>query len=146
MAGSVNLVILVGRVGRDPEIRRTNSGDRIANISLATSESWRDKNSGEKQERTEWHKVVVFNDKLAGVIEQHVKKGSLISVTGQLQTRKWQDQSGNDRYTTEVVIQRFRGDLTFLDRAPSQDSGQGEPARQEQDGSYADDDPDSIPF
>lgn len=116
MAGSVNKVILVGNLGRDPEVRRLNSGAPVVNLRIATSESWRDKNSGERQERTEWHNVVIFNENLAKVAEQYLKKGSKVYVEGQLQTRKWQDQSGQDRYTTEVVIQRFRGDLTFLDR------------------------------
>lgn len=116
MAGSVNKVILVGNLGRDPEVRRLNSGSPVVNLRIATSESWRDKNSGERQERTEWHNVVIFNENLAKVAEQYLKKGSKVYVEGQLQTRKWQDQSGQDRYTTEVVIQRFRGDLTFLDR------------------------------
>ena len=145
MAGSVNKVILVGNLTRDPEVRRLNDGKPVVNLRVATSESWRDK-AGERQERSEFHSVVIFNENLCKLAEQHLRKGRKVYVEGQLQTRKWQDQSGADRYTTEVVIQRFKGDLTFLDRAPSQDSGQGEPARQEQGGSYADDDPDSIPF
>ncbi|WP_421723383.1 single-stranded DNA-binding protein [Bauldia sp.] len=117
MAGSVNKVILIGNLGRDPEVRRLNSGAPVVNMRIATSESWRDKNTGERQERTEWHNVVIFNENLAKLAEQYLRKGSKVYVEGQLQTRKWQDQSGQDRYTTEVVIQRFRGDLTFLDRA-----------------------------
>jgi len=117
MAGSVNKVILVGNLGRDPEVRRLNSGAPVVNLRVATSESWRDKNTGERQERTEWHNVVIFNENLAKVAEQYLKKGSKVYIEGQLQTRKWQDQSGQDRYTTEVVIQRFRGELTLLDRA-----------------------------
>jgi single-strand DNA-binding protein len=114
MAGSVNKVILVGNVGADPEIRTTNDGRRIANIRLATSESWRDK-SGEKHERTEWHRVVIFNDGLAKVVEGYVKKGSKLYIEGQLQTRKWTDQTGNERFSTEVVLQGFGGTLTLLD-------------------------------
>ncbi len=119
MAGSVNKVILVGNLGRDPEIRSTQDGTRVANLSLATSESWRDRNTGERRERTEWHRVVIFNDRLVEVVEKYLRKGSKIFVEGQLQTRKWTDQSGQDRYTTEVVLQRFRGDLTMLDSRAS---------------------------
>ena len=115
MAGSVNKVILVGNVGADPEIRRTQTGTPIANLRLATSESWRDRNSGERKEKTEWHSVVVFSEGLCKVVEAYVKKGSKVYVEGQLQTRKWQDQSGNDRYSTEVVLQGFNAVLTMLD-------------------------------
>ena len=115
MAGSVNKVILIGNLGRDPEVRRLNSGQPVVNLRIATSESWRDKNTGERQERTEWHNVVIFNENLAKIAEQYLKKGSKVYVEGQLQTRKWQDQSGQDKYTTEVVLQRFRGELTLLD-------------------------------
>jgi single-strand DNA-binding protein len=115
VAGSVNKVILVGNLGRDPEIRSTNDGTRIANLSLATSETWRDRNSGERKERTEWHRVVIFNDRLVEVVEKFLKKGSKIYVEGALQTRKWTDQNGQERYSTEVVLQRFRGELTMLD-------------------------------
>lgn len=115
MAGSVNKVILVGNVGKDPEIRRTQDGRPIANISLATSETWRDKNTGERRERTEWHRVVVFSEPLCKVVEQYVKKGSKLYIEGQLQTRKWQDQSGADKYSTEVVLQGFNATLTMLD-------------------------------
>jgi single-strand DNA-binding protein len=115
MAGSVNKVILVGNVGRDPEIRSTQDGLRIANLSLATSENWRDKNSGERKEKTEWHRVAVFNERLVDVIEKYVKKGAKLYIEGALQTRKWTDNSGQERYTTEVVLQRFRGELTMLD-------------------------------
>jgi len=115
MAGSVNKVILVGNLGRDPEIRSTNDGTKVANLSLATSESWRDRNSGERRERTEWHRVVIFNDRLVDVVEKYLNKGSKIYVEGQLQTRKWTDRDGQERYTTEVVLQRFRGELTMLD-------------------------------
>jgi single-strand DNA-binding protein len=115
MAGSVNKVILVGNVGRDPEIRSTNDGTRIANFTLATSENWRDKGSGERRERTEWHRVVIFNDRLTEVVEKYVKKGAKLYIEGALQTRKWTDKDGQERYTTEVVLQRFRGELTMLD-------------------------------
>jgi single stranded DNA-binding protein len=110
MAGSVNKVILVGNLGADPEIRRLNSGEPVVNLSVATSETWRDKNSGERRERTEWHRVVIFNENLAKVAENYLKKGSKVYIEGQLQTRKWQDQNGQDKYTTEIVLQRFRGD------------------------------------
>ena len=115
MAGSVNKVILVGNLGADPEIRRLNSGDPVVNIRIATSESWRDKASGERKEKTEWHNVVIFNDQLAKVAEQYLKKGMKVYVEGQLQTRIWTDQQGQDRYTTEVVLQKFRGELQMLD-------------------------------
>lgn len=115
MAGSVNKVILVGNLGRDPEVRRLGSGEPVVNLRIATSETWRDKQSGERKERTEWHSVVIFNENLAKVAEQYLKKGSKIYIEGQLQTRKWQDQSGVEKYTTEIVLQRFRGELTILD-------------------------------
>ncbi len=115
MAGSVNKVILVGNLGKDPEVRRLNSGDQVVSFSVATSENWRDKTSGERKEKTEWHNVVIFNENLGKVVEQYCKKGSKVYVEGQLQTRKWQDKEGNDRYTTEIVLQRFRGELTLLD-------------------------------
>lgn len=115
MAGSVNKVILIGNLGRDPEIRSLNNGDRVANLRLATSENWRDKATGERRERTEWHSIVIFNENLVRVVEQYTRKGSKLYVEGELQTRKWQDQSGQDRYTTEIVLQRFRGNLTLLD-------------------------------
>jgi len=123
MAGSVNKVILVGNLGRDPEVRHTQSGDAIVHLSLATSESWRDRQSGERRERTEWHRVVIFNENLGKVAQQYLKKGSKIYVEGQLQTRKWTDQSGQERYTTEVVLQRFRGELTMLDGRGGGDGG-----------------------
>ena len=116
MAGSVNKVILVGNLGKDPEVRRLNSGEPVVNLRVATSENWRDKATGERRERTEWHNVVIFNENLARVAEQYLKKGSKVYIEGQLQTRKWQDQSGQDKYTTEVVLQRYRGELTMLDR------------------------------
>ncbi len=115
MAGSVNKVILVGNLGRDPEVRHLQDGRPVVNLSVATSENWRDKSSGERQERTEWHRVVIFNERLVEVVEKYLRKGSKIYVEGQLQTRKWTDQSGQEKYTTEVVLQRFRGELTMLD-------------------------------
>jgi single-strand DNA-binding protein len=114
MAGSVNKVILVGNLGADPEIRRLNSGDPVVNFRIATSETWRDKQSGERKEKTEWHNVVVFNDNLAKVAEQYLKKGMKVYIEGQLQTRKW-EKDGVERYTTEVVLQKFRGELQMLD-------------------------------
>jgi single-strand DNA-binding protein len=117
MAGSVNKVILLGNLGRDPEVRRMSNGNAVVNLRIATSENWRDKNTGERQERTEWHSVVIWNENLGKIAEQYLKKGSKVYVEGQLQTRKWQDQSGADRYSTEVVLQRFRGELALLDRA-----------------------------
>ena len=115
MAGSVNKVILVGNLGKDPEIRRTQDGRPIANLRIATSETWKDRNTGERKERTEWHSVVIFNENLCKVVEQYVKKGAKLYIEGQLQTRKWQDQQGQDRYSTEVVLQGFNGTLTMLD-------------------------------
>lgn len=115
MAGSVNKVILIGNVGADPEIRRTQDGRPIANLRIATSETWRDRNSGERKEKTEWHSVVVFNEGLCKVVEQYVKKGAKLYIEGALQTRKWQDQQGADRYSTEIVLQGFNSTLTMLD-------------------------------
>ena len=117
MAGSVNKVILVGNLGRDPEIRSTQDGMRIANLAVATSETWRDKMSGERKERTEWHRVAIFNERLAEFAEKYLKKGRKVYVEGALQTRKWTDNAGQERYTTEVVLTRFRGELTMLDSA-----------------------------
>jgi single-strand DNA-binding protein len=114
MAGSVNKVILIGNLGRDPEIRSTPNGDRIANLSIATSETWRDKSSGEKKEKTEWHRVAIFNDNIVKVVENYVKKGTTVYIEGQLQTRKWTDQQGVEKYTTEIVVGRFNGQLTLL--------------------------------
>lgn len=115
MAGSVNKVILIGNLGRDPEVRHTNDGSPIVNLNVATSETWRDRNSGERRERTEWHRVVIFNERLAEVAQKFLQKGSKVYIEGQLQTRKWTDQQGVEKYTTEVVLQRFRGELTMLD-------------------------------
>jgi single-strand DNA-binding protein len=125
MAGSVNKVILVGNLGFDPEIRHTQDGRPIVNLKLATTDTWRDKTTGERKERTEWHRIVIFNENLCKVAEQYLKKGAKIYVEGQLQTRKWQDQSGQDRYSTEVVLQNFNSQLTMLDRASSGTGGYG---------------------
>jgi len=115
MAGSLNKVLLIGRLGNDPEIRTTQDGRSVVSFSLATSDTWRDKNTNERKERTEWHRVVIFNEGLSKVVEQYVKKGSRVYLEGQLQTRKWQDQSGQERYTTEIVLQNYSGNLTILD-------------------------------
>ena len=136
MAGSVNKVILVGNLGKDPEIRTLNSGERVANLSLATSEQWRDKATGERKEKTEWHRVVIFNENLGRVAKSYLRKGSKVYLEGQLQTRKWQDQSGQDKYSTEVVLQRFRGELVLLD---SREGGGGGGGRGFGGGDYGDD-------
>jgi single-strand DNA-binding protein len=133
MAGSVNKVILVGNLGADPEIRRTQDGRPVANLRVATSDSWRDKATGERRERTEWHRVVIFNEGLCRIAEQYLKKGAKVYLEGQLQTRKWQDQQGQDRYSTEVVLQGFNSQLTMLDRVGAGGAGgaggdAGEPA------------------
>ena len=119
MAGSVNKVILIGNLGKDPEVRNTPSGSKIVSFPLATSESWTDKASGERKEKTEWHRIVVFNERIADVAERFLSKGRKVYVEGSLQTRKWTDQSGQDKYTTEIVIDRFRGELTLLDSSPN---------------------------
>lgn len=143
---SVNKVIIVGNLGRDPEIRSLNSGDKVCNLSVATSESWRDKATGEKKEKSEWHRVVIFNDNLSTVAEKYLRKGSKVYIEGQLQTRKWTDSSGQEKYSTEIVLQKFRGELQILDskgdsqgQAPAQ-YGSSQPAQ------AADDDFDEIPF
>lgn len=115
MAGSVNKCIIVGNLGRDPEVRRLSNGDPVVNLRIATSETWKDKATGERKEKTEWHSVVIFNENLARVAEQYLKKGSKVYIEGSLQTRKWTDQSGAEKYTTEIVLQKFRGELTILD-------------------------------
>jgi single-strand DNA-binding protein len=125
MAGSVNKVILIGNLGKDPEIRSMQDGTKVANLTLATSENWKDKNSGERREKTEWHRIAIFNERLVDVAEKYLKKGSKIYIEGQLQTRKWTDQSGQERYTTEVVLQRFRGELTMLDGRGGGGAGAG---------------------
>ena len=152
MAGSINKVILVGNLGRDPEMRTLNDGSPVVTLSLATSENWKDKASGERRERTEWHRVVIFNENLAKVAENYLKKGAKIYIEGQLQTRKWTDKDGNEKYTTEVVLQRYRGELTMLDsRADSggaQVSDQSAPPAPGNGGgsSGGDDFDDEIPF
>ncbi len=152
MAGSVNKVILVGNLGRDPEVRSTQDGAKIVQLSMATSESWKDKATGERRERTEWHRVVIFNERLADVAEQYLRKGSKLYVEGQLQTRKWQDKEGLDRYTTEIVLGRFRGELTMLDSRSSEGGGAGGGPSEEQaaagagGGGGASDLDDEIPF
>ncbi len=115
MAGSVNKVILIGNLGKDPEVRATNSGGKLCNLSIATSESWKDKATGERKEKTEWHRVSIFSDGLANICEKYLRKGSKVYIEGQLQTRKWQDKDGNDKYTTEIVIGAYNGTLTMLD-------------------------------
>ena len=153
MAGSVNKVILVGNLGRDPETRNTQSGGKIVNLTVATSESWNDKGSGDRKERTEWHRVVIFNERLADVAERFLRKGRKVYVEGQLQTRKWTDQSGQERYSTEIVLDRFRGELTLLDNNRDGDEGQNNrpaPQRQQSRQSSGWDSPrdldDEIPF
>jgi single-strand DNA-binding protein len=126
MAGSVNKVILVGNLGKDPEIRTLNSGDRVANLRIATSETWRDKASGERKEKTEWHQVVIFNENIVKVAENYLKKGSTVYIEGSLQTRKWTDQNNVEKYSTEIVLQKFRGELTMLDgRGDNAEAGEG---------------------
>ena len=115
MAGSVNKVILIGNLGRDPEVRTFQNGGKVCNFSIATSETWKDRNTGERQERTQWHNIAIFSEPIANIAEQYLRKGSKIFIEGQLETRKWQDQSGNDRYTTEVVVRPYGGNLTLLD-------------------------------
>ena len=133
MAGSVNKVTLLGRLGQDPEVVSTSGDSQIVKFSLATSERWKDRNSGEQRERTEWHRVVIFNENLGRIAEQYLKKGAMVYIEGQLQTRKWQDQSGQDKYTTEVVLQRYRGELTMVGgRNDNNDSGYGGSAPQEE--------------
>jgi len=126
MSGSVNKVILVGNLGRDPEIRTLNSGDRVANLNLATSESWRDRTTGERREKTEWHRVVIFNDNLVKVAENYLHKGSKIYLEGAIQTRKYADQSGVEKFSTEIVLQKFRGELTMLDGRAESEGARGE--------------------
>jgi single stranded DNA-binding protein (ssb) len=132
MAGSVNKVILVGNLGNDPEVRTMQNGSKVVNLSLATSESWKDKNSGEKREKTEWHRVVIFAEGLARIAEQYLRKGSKVYLEGQLQTRKWQDQSGADKYSTEVVLQNFNSSLVLLDGHQGEGQGASQPRQQEQ--------------
>ncbi len=140
MAGSVNKVILIGNLGRDPEVRYSQSGDKIVNFSMATSESWKDKQTGERREKTEWHRIVIFNDHLAEIAERYLRKGSKVYVEGALQTRKWTGNDGIEKYTTEIVLQRYRGELTMLDSKGEGSgyggggSGSSEPAPSDQGG------------
>lgn len=136
MAGSVNKVILIGNLGKDPEIRRTQDGRPIANLRVATTETWRDKTSGERREKTEWHSVVIFNEGLCRIAEQYLKKGAKVYIEGQLQTRKWQGQDGQDRYSTEVVLQNFNGQLTMLDSRGG-GAGAGAGMHEEDQASYS---------
>lgn len=155
MAGSVNKVILIGNLGRDPEVRMSPDGTKIVSLSIATGETWKDRNTGERRERTEWHRVVIFNERLADVAERYLKKGARLYVEGQLQTRKWTDQQGQEKYTTEVVLGRFRGELTMLDSvgnaAPRSSGYDDNPMDMRQDsmsplGSGLDDLNDDLPF
>lgn len=163
MAGSVNKVILVGNLGADPDVRTMQSGDKVVNLSIATSEGWKDKNTGERREKTEWHRVVVFNKGLVTVCENYLKKGAKVYIEGQIETRKWQDQSGQDKYSTEIVLRPFRGELTMLDsRNSGGDSsygggasfndggaggyGGGAPAQQQQQAAPVNAMDDEIPF
>ena len=138
MAGSLNKVMLIGNLGKDPEVRSFANGGKVCNFSLATSESWKDKNSGERREKTDWHNVAIFNENLVRIAEQYLKKGSKVYIEGSLQTRKWQDQSGADKYTTEVVLQNFNGTLVLLDRAEGGGGGQrgGGGGYNQDDGGY----------
>ncbi len=133
MAGSVNKVILIGNLGRDPEVRSFQNGGRVCNLRVATSESWRDRETGERREKTEWHNVAIFNENLVRLAEQYLRKGSKVYLEGQLETRKWQDQQGQDRYTTEVVLRQFKGEMTFLD---GRDGPQGQIADDRGGGGY----------
>jgi single-strand DNA-binding protein len=144
MAGSVNKVILVGNLGRDPEVRHTQDGAVIVNMTVATSENWRDKASGERKEKTEWHRVVIFNEKIAEVAQKYLRKGAKVYLEGSLQTRKWTDQSGVEKYSTEVAVPRFGGALTMLDGKESGGDQSGPTGRRE--APSVQDDPDSIPF
>ena len=138
MAGSVNKVIIVGNLGRDPEVRSFQNGGKVVNLNIATSESWRDKASGERKERTEWHRVSILNEPLAKIAEQYLKKGSKVYIEGQLETRKWQDQSGVEKYTTEIVLRPYRGELTLLDGREGGSGGGGGGGGYEDRGSYED--------
>ena len=149
MAGSVNKVILIGNLGADPEIRSLNSGDKVCNLSVATSDTWKDKQSGERKERTEWHRVTIFNEHLVRVCENYLKKGSKVYVEGSLQTRKFEDRNGQDKYITEVVLQRFNGELTMLDSPKDNQSQDRDPGRQAPPSSAPKEDfdpDDGIPF
>ncbi len=147
MAGSVNKVILIGNLGADPEVRKTQAGKPIVNLRIATSESWKDRNSGERKSKTEWHTVVIFNENLAKIAEQYLKKGATVYIEGALQTRKWQDQGGNDRYSTEIVLQGFNSTLTILNgRGDSDGGGNSAGGNDDNGGGYSDDGGEDIPF
>lgn len=146
MSGSVNRVILVGNLGRDPEVKNTQSGGKIVNLSVVTSDSWKDKASGEYKEKAEWHKVVVYNEHLAGVAEKLLKKGSKVYIDGALQTRKWTGQDGQERYTTEVVLQRFKGELVLLDARPSNGNASAKPRQPATGRDFGDSFGDGQPF
>lgn len=146
MSGSLNKVQIIGNLGRDPEIRNMQSGDKVCNMTVATSERWKDRNSGEMQEKTEWHRVVVFDQKLIEVAEKYLAKGSKVYLEGQLQTRKWTDQSGVEKYSTEVVLQRFRGELTMLDSKGGRAERQDAPVADNAPATAADDLDSEIPF
>lgn len=134
MSGSVNKVILIGNLGQDPEVRSFQNGGKVVNLRIATSESWKDKQTGERKERIEWHSIAIFNEPLAKIAEQYLRKGAKVYLEGQLETRKWQDQSGTDRYTTEIVLRGFGGSLTLLDGKPSDDEPRRERRAPEQNG------------
>ena len=136
MAGSVNKVILVGNLGRDPEVRSFQNGGKVVNLRIATSENWKDRNTGERKERTEWHSVAIFSEPLGRIAEQYLRKGSKVYIEGQLETRKWQDQSGQDRYTTEIVLRPYRGELTLLDSAGGSGGGSGGGGYDDDPGGY----------
>lgn len=143
---SVNKVILVGNLGKDPEVRAMSSGDKVCNLSVATSETWRDKSSGEKKEKTEWHRVVIFNDNLSTVAEKYLRKGSKVYIEGQIQTRKWTDQSGQEKYSTEIVLQKFRGELQILDSKGECQSQPSSGGASSYDMTQPEDIDDEIPF
>jgi single-strand DNA-binding protein len=148
MASSVNKVILIGNLGRDPEVRTFQNGGKVCNLNIATSETWKDRNTGERKERTEWHSVAIFSEPLAKVAEQYLRKGSKVYLEGQLETRKWQDQSGNDKFSTEVVLRPYSSTLTMLDGRSGDDSGggYGAPQQQQQQSQPSRDLDDEIPF
>lgn len=149
MSGTVNKVILVGNLGRDPEIRAMQTGSRVCNLSVATGETWKDKNTGERREKSEWHKVVIFNENTVNLAEKYLRKGSKVYIEGQVETRKWTDQSGVEKYTTEIVIRPFKGDLTMLDSRASQDQGGSQESQPNNDWQAPDDQDDldqTIPF
>jgi single-strand DNA-binding protein len=146
MAGSVNKCIIIGNVCADPEVKTMQSGDKLVNLTVATNETWRDKNTGERREKAEFHRVVIFNENLAKVAEQYLRKGSKVYLEGQLQTRKWQDQNGADRYSTEIVLQRYRGELTMLDGKSEAGSGYGKAAQEEYAREQMANTDDEIPF